>query len=98
VIQHIDTALLILCLTAVAAQYIWSFRQVQEVKAMITRHVTQADVHRPSAQLVSKEVCEIQVKRVEETVEGVKEQIQEFKDTMRDEFKEIKQLIREKNM
>jgi hypothetical protein len=96
VIQHIDTALLLLCLTAVSAQYIWSFRQIQEVKAMINNHVSTADVHRSSAQLVSKEVCDVQVKRVEDSVEGVKEQIGELKESMRDEFKEIKSLIREK--
>ena len=96
-IQHVDTALLIMCLTAIGVQAIWTFRQIQEVKTMINEHAAIGDVHRSSAHLVSKEVCEIQVKRVEDTVETVKEQIGELKDSMRDEFKEIKQLIREKH-
>jgi len=82
--EHVDTALLILCLTALLSNYVWTFLQIQKVKEMIHEHTSKSGVHTDSKELVFKDVCSIQVKAVLDKISGVKEDVEEIKSIVRD--------------
>lgn len=84
------------CYLAIITMYVWvgrqlvlMFREISEVKDMLNRHKNESDKHTPSTDLVFKDVCDIQVRHFKETVD-------ELKNTIKEEFTEVKSLIREK--
>ena len=95
--QHIDTALLVGCYIAIIALYVWVFRTIEEMKEMLYRHQADACKHVESKDLVYRDVCAVQVKRFEENLEVVKDDVREVKDQIKIGFDEVKVLIKEKH-
>ena len=83
-VQHLDTALLILCLTAILSNYVWTFCQIQRVKEMIQEHTSKSEVHTDSKELVFKDVCSVQVTAMLDKIGDVKEDVVEIKSIVMD--------------
>jgi len=90
IMQHVDTALLIFNLGALVGIYVWVFRNVEAVKAMLNEHKQDASKHVDASELVHVNVCAERVKRFEERIERVEKSIDKG-------FGEVKELIREKH-
>lgn len=86
--EYIGIAAVVGCYLAIIGMYVWVFKQIQEVKKMITDHAQKSEIHTDEDKFVLKAACGPTVVRIEEKVKDIKE-------TMKSEFKELKQLIKD---
>ncbi len=70
------------------------------VVATVARHITNPDRHPDKTDIVYKDVCEIKHKSIEDCFEGkimaLDEKFDNFRNDIKDNFKEIKDLIKSK--
>ena len=94
--QHVDTALIVGCYICLISMYVWVFKQVEEVKEMVHAH-NESKLHVSSDDLVFRDVCQIQVKRFEERITEVKEDVSKVQTGMDKGFEDIKNLLKDKS-
>ena len=93
--QHIDTYLIVGCYLAIITHMIWTLRSLREIEAEMNRHHQDAGKHVDGKELVFRDVCTLQVKRFEEKLEDVKNDVCEVKISVNEGFKDIKDMIKE---
>ena len=62
---------------------------------MVTKHEGKHGVHTEADELVYRDVYKMQVKHCEQTFAGLDKKIDEVKDTLKEEFAEVKELIKD---
>ena len=95
--QYMDTALLVGCYIAIISHILWSIKTIEAVKQMIHQHENRSGQHVDEKDLVRSEVCALQVKRFEEKIAEVKQDVTDVKQQIETGFNEVKQLIRSKS-
>jgi hypothetical protein len=86
VTNYIGFAAIAGCYLAIIALYVWVFRQVQEMRNDMHKHVQNFDSHTSSDKLMFKDVCDEKVLRIESKVDNLKE-------TITDQFNVIKSFM-----
>lgn len=92
---HLDAGLIIGCYIAIITHVIWTFRSLREIEAEMNKHHQDAGKHVDGKELVFRDVCTLQVKRFEEKLEDVKNDVGEVKQSVNDGFKDLKTMIKE---
>lgn len=84
--EYLNVGAVIGCYLAIIGVYVWVFRQIQEVKNEMLKHVGEYDVHTDSDKLVFRDVCDQKVLRIEGKVD-------DLKNTVTTELREIKKFM-----
>ena len=92
---YIGVASIAGCYLAIIAMYVWVFKTVSEIRKEMNSHMNCADQHASAKDLVFSRECQQTVKRIEALIDSNKEQTASIKEYMSEEFKEIKQMIRD---
>ena len=93
--QHIDTYLIVGCYLAIITHLIWTYRTLREIESEMNKHHQDAGKHIDGKELVFRDVCVLQVKRFEEKLADVKNDIGEVKQSINEGFKDVKDMIKE---
>ena len=94
--QYIDTALLILCLSGLLGLRVWTYGQLQEIRERMAKHEGRAEVHVDASTFVKKEVCEMQVRLINQGVHGVKENLVKLEQAVNAVIRKLDRLIEQK--
>ncbi len=93
--EYVGTAAIVGCYLCVIGLYVWVFKTISELKDKMHEHLQKSSQHMDAGELVFKDVCDQKVRRFEDSINGVKEQLSEVKKTIGEEFKEVKDMIRQ---
>ena len=93
--EHMDTVLIIGCYIAIVSHVIWTFRALRELEKDMNIHHQDAGKHIDGKELVFRDVCTLQVRRFEEKLADVKNDIGEVKQSVNAGFSDLKTMIKE---
>ena len=78
---------------AVIGLYIYAFKSRQEIIDMVYKHENESEKHIKGEDLVFKSVCQLQVKRFEEKIAEVKDEVTAVKSDIKIGFREVKDIL-----
>ena len=92
--QYLDTGLLILCLSAVVSNYVWTFSKFSELRDKMVKHETKEGVHVDANTFVKKEVCVKQVELIQQSIRFVQDGLIRLEKTFVNGVSELKAVIK----
>jgi hypothetical protein len=94
-LEFVNLTAIVGCYLAVIGMYVWVFRTISDVRKEMQQHMSLSDQHASARDLMSRGECSQTVKRIEEAANMGKESFIDFKKYIGEEFKEIKEMIKE---
>jgi hypothetical protein len=94
-LEFLNLSAVVGCYLAIIGMYVWVFRSISELRKEMQQHMSLSDQHASVRDLMSRGECSQTVKRIEEAAKMGKESFADFKKYIGEEFKEMKEMIKE---